>query len=230
MLKYTKLLFASLTVLGAAFVALFFMLFYWQNTWSIEILPFQKSLSMSQLGFLMMFSLIGGTGFLTVGLSGIILQFVKNRKRILLTVLTAVLVPILVFSCLFTLDNFIESSNIDFLPPEKIAITNVSLDSTNPLTFSVKAKSFYRYDICFSSAVVEDSNLTAVASINSEWVYAKDSSGQTYSTMKFIYVLPPGAEQILTFNFNTTLPAGNYIFMLCSDRSGRLVFTNFSIS
>ena len=228
MLKKSKLLFGSLIVLGAVFVTLFFMLFYWRNTWSIEILPVQKLLSMKQLDFLLEFSLIGGTGFLTVGLSGIIIQFVKNRKR-LLTVLTAVLVPILVFSCLVSLDNFIESRNIDFLPPEKVAITNVSLEGTNPLTFSVKAKSSYRYDICFETAAVEDSNQTIVSSINSEWIYFKDSRGQTCSTMKFIYVLPPGAEQIATFDFNTTLPTGNYTFMLCTDRSGKLVSYNFAI-
>jgi hypothetical protein len=229
MLKYSKLLFGSFAVLGSVFVALFFMLFYLLNTWSVELLAVQKSLSLSQFNFLMEFSLIGGTGFLTVGLSGVGRRFVKNRKN-LYTVLTVFLVPLLVFSCLVSLDYVIRRNrDFDGLPPEKIALTNVSLDSTDPLTFSVTAKSSYSQDICFNTGVIEDSNLTIVASINSEWVEVKDSSGHTYSTMKFIYRLPPGAEQILTFDFNTTLPTGNYTFMLCSGRFCKLLSFNFAI-
>ena len=122
MIKYSKLLFGSLTVLGAVFVALFFMLFYWLNTWSIEILAIKNSLSLSQFNFLMQFSLIGGTGFLTVGLSGVGRQFVKNRKN-RLTVLTVILVPLLVFSCLISTDYVIRlNGNMYGLPPEKVAL------------------------------------------------------------------------------------------------------------
>ena len=96
-LKQAKLLFGFITVLGIIFLTIFSAGFYWSGIGlenAVTLLPF------TQNGFcFIMFCLIGGTFYFTVGLCSIEKQYFKNNQNLL--VVTGVLVPSLIFSVVF---------------------------------------------------------------------------------------------------------------------------------
>jgi hypothetical protein len=230
MLKNSKLLFGILTVLGAVLLVIFFIVLYWEQTWSAKLLSVQillgdSYLDWSRLDSFFFFTIIAGTALLVVGTVGTIMQS-RKKHRTIFSILTVVLIPLLIFSTLFSSSLVLSSQQT-----EKLAITNFRVDSTNPLTFLVDAKSFYYYEIDFDTAFIKAYNQTIVAQINSNWVESTelDGTGHHYMTMNFLYRLPPGDEQTLIFNFNTTLPSGNYTFWLSTYGQGGLVSFNFAI-
>jgi hypothetical protein len=117
-----------------------------------------------------------------------------------------------------------------------MAITNVSVTATNPLILSLNAKSFYRIEICFDRAYVKDCKQTEVASIIGEMVEVQNSTGNPtnwpgypYWTFHFVARLQAASEKILTLNFNTTLPSGEYSVWLHSYRKSTFTTLYFSI-
>ena len=125
--------------------------------------------------------MIAGTALLVVGMLGTIMQSRKKHSAVF-AILTVVLVPLLVFGTFFS---FIFSSSSQ--QTEKLAITNFRVDSTNPITFLVDAKSFYYYEIDFDTAFIKAYNQTIVAQINSNWVESTeiDGMGHHYMTTEF---------------------------------------------
>jgi hypothetical protein len=92
-------------------------------------------------------------------------------------------------------------------------------------------RNLYYYEIDFDKAFIKAYDQTIVAQINSNLVESTeiDGMGHHYMTMNFLYRLPPGDEQTLIFNFNTTLPSGNYTFGLSTHRQGGFISFNFAI-
>jgi hypothetical protein len=92
-------------------------------------------------------------------------------------------------------------------------------------------KSLYYYEIDFNTAFVKAYNQTVVTQINSNWVESTetDGIGNHYITMNFLHRLQPEEEQTLIFNFNTTLPSGNYTFWLSTYKQGRFISFNFAL-
>ncbi len=230
MLKNSKLLFGILAVLGAVLIGIFFIVFYWEQTWSAKLLSVQillgdSYLDWARLDSFFFFTIIAGTALLVVGTIGTIMQSHKKHRTVF-AILTVVLIPLLILGTLFSSSLVLSSQQT-----EKLAITNFRVDSTNPLTFLVDAKSFYYYEIDFDRAFVKAYNQTIVAQINSDWVESTelDGMGHHYMTMNFLYRLPPGDEQTLIFDFNTTLPSGNYTFWLSTYGQGGFVSFNFAI-
>jgi len=218
MLKHSKLLFLIFTVFGGALLAAFFIVFYWEQTWSIELLAVQRFLGDSYLewsGLNSFFfcTLIAGTTLFIIGLAGIIAQSF-SKHRAIFAALVAVLTPLLIFGTLVSSSSFFWSHQ-----EEKLAITHFRVDRTSPLNISVDAKSSYYYEIDFDAAFIEASNQTAVAQIES----LHDA------IMGSLYELPPGDEQTLVFNFNTTLPPGEYSFWLSTYRQGNFISFNFAV-
>lgn len=230
MLRYSKLLFGILAVLGAALLVIFFVVFYWNLTSSAELLAVQillgdGYLDWSRLNAFLFFTIVAGTAFLVFGMIGTIVRS-RKKHRAVFAVLCVTLVPVLVFGAFF-------SSSLVFssLQTQKVAISNFRVDNTNPLTCAVDAKSFSYYEIDFDSAFIKAANRTIVAQISSNMIEAPvlDDMGHQYMTMNFLYTLPPGDEQTLNFNFNTTLPSGNYAFWLSTYERGGFISFNFTI-
>ena len=96
-MKQAKLLFGFITVLGIIFLTIFSAFVYWSDIGlenAVTLLPF------TQNGFyFIMFCLVGGTFYFTVGLCSIEKQYFKNKQNLL--VVTGVLVPSLIFSVFF---------------------------------------------------------------------------------------------------------------------------------
>jgi hypothetical protein len=110
-----------------------------------------------------------------------------------------------------------------YQPPERLAIAQVTLDNNSPLTLSVTVKSFYMYDIYFDKAYIKDQYqlpLLPPVEITAEWMQVEDDEerASSYYTMRFLGELPGGSEKIITLNFNTTLPSGNYAVWLHTER------------
>jgi hypothetical protein len=209
-IKHSRLLFGFIAALGIIFVTVFFTIIHWASIYSEKILIVEALLPYPYQGYFMLFSLIGGTVFLTIGLLGVGREYFKNHGNMFF--LTAVLVPVLMLALVISItvpvDPFHEV-------PERMVITQVSLDETNPLVVSLRAKSFFSLDIHFVWAWIKDSNEVTFASIEATWVTKVYDSGPI-QTMQFLGELPGGSEKTLTFDFNTTLPSGNYSVWLRS--------------
>jgi hypothetical protein len=159
-------LFGAFTALGAVILVIFSKVFYWEQTWSVELLAVQRFLGDSYLEWsglnsFFFFTVIAGTAFLVVGIPGLIVQSIKKHRAVF-AILTAVLIPLLVFGTLV-----LSSSVLSSQQSEKLAITDFRVESTNPLTFSVEAKSSYYYEIDFDTAFIKANNQTIVAQVNS---------------------------------------------------------------
>jgi hypothetical protein len=88
----------------------------------------------------------------------------------------------------------------------------VTMNDANPLILSVRVKSNCTDDIIYLvEARIEDYNQTTVAVYRGEWVGGRDGYRRP------ICVLPDfGSEELLTLNFETSLPSGNYTLWFCS--------------
>ncbi len=199
-----KLLFAFLTILGTVFVATFIAVLY-SYYYLFQPFPFEPSTYLRDgfAGFL----LVGGTVLLIVGMLGIGRPHFKNHKR-LFTVLTVVLVPLLVFTLIFQVSFYAPLIPGGFDPYERMTVTQVSVDSANPLTLTVSAQSMYSHDITIVAASVEDNDQCRFAYIEGKWD-PPDSEGMSH-TFYALGELPAGSEKTFALNFNKTLPAGNY--------------------
>ena len=234
MLKHHTLIFGFITALGVALLTFFFTAFYLARTLSAEILTIEALIPASFFGKFWVLFLIAGTGFLTVGILGIERRKIK-KKRTLFAALTVALIPLLVVTLLFSI-SFATTYPIMSSPPERMAISDVSVIATNPLILSLKAKSFYMAEIWFDNAYVKDHNQNTVASIIGKEVEVQNSTdnpanwpGYPYWTFKFAARLPAASEKILTLDFNTTIPSGEYSIWLHSYRQGTFTTLHFSI-
>jgi hypothetical protein len=96
---------------------------------------------------------------------------------------------------------------------ENDLIMQVSLDNTNPLILSVKAKSNCSEEsVNIVGATVKNYNQTTVAEYWGKWV--NHHYGEFFD---YICELPDyGSEKLLTLNFETTLPSGSYTLWFCA--------------
>jgi hypothetical protein len=216
MMKHSTFIFGFIAALGLAILTFFLTAVYLAGTLSSEILTLQAIVPSSILGNFWVLFLIFGTVFLTVGILGIGRQRIKNKKT-LFTALTCALTPIIVFT-LFLSTVLATTYPIFSNPPERMSLTNLSVTSTNPLTLSLDAKSFYMIEIYFDQAYIKDCNQITVASIIGKEVEVQKPNTSPYWTFQFVARLPAASEKILTLNFNTTLPSGEYSVWLHSYR------------
>ena len=98
MLKNSKLLFGILAVLGAVLIGIFFIVFYWEQTWSAKLLSVQillgdSYLDWARLDSFFFFTIIAGTALLVVGTIGTIMKSHKKHRTVF-AILTVVLVSI----------------------------------------------------------------------------------------------------------------------------------------
>ncbi len=227
MLKHSTLIFVFIAALGLAILTFFLTAVYLSRTYSAEILIIEAIIPSTILGNFWVLFLIFGTGFLTVGILGIGRQRIK-KKRTLFTVLTVALTPLLVFTLFLSIS--LATSYLPLgSPPERMAITDVSVTSTNPLILSLNAKSFYMVEIWFDNAYVKDNNQITVASIIGKEVEVQKPNSSPYWTFQFAARLPAASEKILTLNFNTTLPSGEYSVWLHSYRERTFTTLYFNI-
>jgi hypothetical protein len=227
MVKYSTQIFGVIAALGLALLTFFLTAVYLSRTYSSGILTMEALIPSSILGHFWVLFLIFGTGFLIAGVLGFGRQRLKN-KRALFTVLTVALTPLLVFALFFSVILATTYPNLSD-PPEKMAITNVSLIGTNPLILSLDAKSFYMAEIWFDNAYIKDCNQTTVASIIGEMVEVQKPNATPYWTFQFAARLPAASEKVLTLNFNTTMPSGEYSVWLHSYRESTFTTLYFAI-
>ena len=89
---------------------------------------------------------------------------------------------------------------------ENDLLMDVSVDYTNPLILSVRVKSNRTYGALYlEEARIEDWNETTVAEYRGEWVGGRDGHRLPICELKNF-----GSEELLTLNFETSLPSGNY--------------------
>jgi hypothetical protein len=234
MVKHSTLIFGLIAALGLALLTFFLTAVYLARTYSSEILIIEALVPSSILGNFWVLFLIVGTGFLIVGILGIGRQRIKN-KRTLFTVLTAALTPIIVFTLFLSVVLVTTYPGLS-APSERMAITSVSVTATNPLILSLNAKSFYMAEIWFDNAYIKDRNQTTVASIIGEMVEVQNSTnnpanwpGHSYWTFQYAARLPAASDKVLTLDFNTTLPSGEYSVWLHSYRQGTFITNYFNI-
>ena len=88
----------------------------------------------------------------------------------------------------------------------------VSVVDANPLTLSVRVESNCTDDILYLvEARVKDYNETTVAEYRGVWVGGRDGYRQPICVLQNF-----GSEELLTLNFETSLPSGNYALWFCS--------------
>jgi hypothetical protein len=203
MVKHSKLLFLLASILGIAFVAAFMAILY-SYYFLFQPFPFEPSIYLRD-GFAGLL-LVGGAILLTVGMLGMGRPQFK-RKR-LFTGLTVFLVPLLVFVLVLqvSLAAPLIPGGID--PYERMTVTQVSVESANPLNLVVSIQSLYSHDITIVAATIEDRDQCRFAYIEGQWD-SPDSEGMSHG-FHALAELPAGSEKTFALNFNKTLPAGNY--------------------
>ena len=190
-MKYSKLLFGFIAILGIVFLTLVLAGLYLDYVDAASILA---SLN-SRLG---LWFVLGGIVFLTVGVIGMGRQHFKNHRNIF-TALAVLLIPLLTLAIMFVASVLV----IVYAPmfPMRSEITQVSLISTSPLILSVDVKAITSRDTAIEGANIMDYN---------------DDNRVAYCPLKPFIELPAGPTKTLTLNFNTTLPSGSYIVRLVS--------------
>jgi hypothetical protein len=92
-MRNSNLLYLTVTVLGIAFLTIFFTGYY---SFTIGLKNVFESLPYTQIGlYFTIFCLLGGIAFLTVGICGIVRQCFKNNQS-LFTILVAISFPSLI--------------------------------------------------------------------------------------------------------------------------------------
>ncbi len=223
-IKYVDLLFGFLTVLGLVLVTILFTIGYWAITFSEKILIVNALLPLPYYHYFVVFSLIAGTGFLTVGMLGIGRRYFKNHT--VKFFFTAVLVPLTILIWFFLLPTLYDPIRG---VPERMIITQASVDRADPLTVSLRMKSFYSNTIYFVEAWIMDDNEIKLASIEAYIITVENGESGPYQTMHYVGKLPGGSDEILTLNFNTTLPSGNYAVRLRTHNGAVFVSPTFTI-
>ncbi len=108
-------------------------------------------------------------------------------------------------------------------------ITQASVDRADPLTVSLSMKSYYSNIIYFEEAWIMDDNEIKLVSIEAYIITVEDGESGPHQTMHHVGKLPGGSDEILTLNFNTTLPSGNYAVRLRTHNGAVLVSPTFTI-
>jgi len=207
-------LYRFFTVLGIALLALILVSAYLDSVDAISIL---EPLYLSQSVFgLWLLVLISGIVFLTVGLVGIGRQYSMNHGN-LLTLLVALLVPLLTFATVFTASMLMYPLSIFRLRDE---ITQVDVISSKPLVLSLGVKAITTENSRISFVYILDSNRTIVAEYHMEEVAVLDEHGYPYNCSVPICVLSGGSSMTLTVRFNCTLSPGDYTIFLASGGFG----------
>jgi hypothetical protein len=180
--------------MGIVLVTFFFTILYWIRALDYHIAIVEAVVPYPAIDYLMAISVISGTTLLTIGMLWIGRLFVKKRKN-LFSVFAAILTPTLIFALFISMVVFVSG---DFFAPERLAITKVRVDNTNPLTLSLNMKSFYIYDIYFGYASIKDKNeipLVPAVEIISDWIVGDyDAWGEPVWTIDWLGKLP-GAQK-----------------------------------
>jgi len=184
--KYSRLLFGFIAVLGIVFLALVLAGLYLDYVDAVSILA---SLN-SQLG---LWFVLGGIVFLTGGVIGMGVQHFKNHRNIF-TALAVLLIPLLTLAIIFVASVEI----VVYAPmfPLRSEITQVTVVDTNPLILSLKVKAITSRDATIEGVNIMDSD---------------DDNRVAYCSVKPFCELPAGSTITLTLNFSCTLPPGDYI-------------------
>lgn len=186
-MRYYTILYGFLAVLGVVFLALVLTGVYLNEYKILSVWVFLST------GFTTRFGLnfvLGGIVFLTTGVVGIIRQYFRNYKKLLI-VLTVFLIPPLIFAAFVVGYNFAVCSSPT--PLMMSEITKVTVVDTDPLSLSVNVKAITNRDSIIDQAYVFNDNKTLVA------YYLNEES-----------VLPAGSEITLNLNFGTSIPSGDY--------------------
>jgi hypothetical protein len=139
-----------------------------------------------------------GIAFLTIGIIGIGRLHLKMHKN-LFTAIVAVVIPPLTFALIFLFIIVIIYPATWF--PMRSEITNVSVINDSPLVLSVDVKAITTRDSYIQEAVIRNID---------------DNKILTDCYLNPFYNLPAESTQTFNFNFNETLPSGNYILQLGS--------------
>jgi hypothetical protein len=191
--KYSTIVYGFLAILGVIFLALVLTGVYLNEYKILSVWVFLST------GFTTRFGLcfvLGGIVFLTAGVVGVGRQYFKNHRK-LFTVLTALLIPPLIFATFVVGYSFAVNSSP--MAPLRSEITQVTVVDTDPLTLSVNVKAITSRDSIIEQAYVFNDNNTLVA-------YHFNEGN----------VLPAGSEMTLNLNFNTSIPSGNYSLSLAT--------------
>lgn len=121
--------------------------------------------------------------------------------------LMAVLGAILVISCLFfAWMGALTVPSMHHAASENDLLMYVSVDNTDPLVLSVLVQSNCTDDLLYLAvARVRDCNGTTVAEYRGEWVGGRDGYRLPICVLQSF-----GSKELLTLNFETSLPSGNY--------------------
>lgn len=121
--------------------------------------------------------------------------------------LVAVLGAVIVISWLFSAwMGALNVAGMHHAANENDLLMAVSVDSTDPLILSVRVKSNCTDDILdLVEARVKDYNETIVAEYRGMWVGGSDGYRQPICVLQNF-----GSEELLTLNFETSLPSGHY--------------------
>jgi hypothetical protein len=144
-----------------------------------------------------------GIGFLTVGIIGIGRLYIKNHRN-LFTAIAFLLIPLLTVITIMGAYGFIIS--IAPMLPMRSEITQVTVVDNSPLALSVGVTAITSRDSRIEGVIVlngDDEIIAETSFDDREWL-------EGYA----LAVLPAGSEITLTLNFNTILPADNYLVRL----------------
>jgi hypothetical protein len=190
-LKHSKICFGFISALGVIILILFFVGSILKEWDQIHILA---SVSYD-FWWLMMF---GGIALFTIGIIGIGRQKIKNHRN-LFTAIAAFGIPISTFTIVFFAFMLIIAP-ASFHFPLRSKITNLSVINNSPLILSVDVKAITTADTRIEGAYVLNID---------DYSIVTDS----YMNPPF-FELPAYSTKTLIFNFNETIPTGNYILHL----------------
>ena len=197
-MKKSTIPYCSFAILGFALLALVLVGAYLDAMDSLSILSL---LSPSKLG---LWFVLGSIVSLTVGMVGIICHYFKNHRKLLSALAILLIPPLTFFASLFAY-SIIISNALWF--PMRSEITQVTVVDTDPLVLCLNVKAITSRDTRIESALILNNNeIIAQVPSEEEWegVWGQFTLAE----------LPGGSEILLTLDFNTTLPSGDYLVRL----------------
>ena len=155
--------------------------------------------------------MFSGIAFITIGIIGIERLQIKNHKNFF-TAIAAFAVPTLTIVVVFFAFILIIAPG-SFRFPMRSEITKVTVVSNSPLVLSVDVKALTTRNADIEGAYIlniDDSSIVTDCYLNPPF-----------------FVLPAYSTKTFSFNFNETIPSGDYILMLSAwrDAHGSLQFT-----
>ncbi len=208
---HSRVIYGMFAVLGIFCLTLFLAVNYLDSVDAISFLeplyPSQLWRYPMQLGYFVFFStLVGGIVFVTVGVLGIGSKYFTNHRTLLTLLL--LLIPSLAFVTMYWASVEITLSAPMF--PMRSEITQVTIVSSNPLVLFLNVKAITCRDSRIAGALIFNKYDQLVAQCYPErkWIDYGDFHGMGFA------VLPAHSEIVLTLNFNSTIPSGNYTVRL----------------